>query len=120
MVAAECDLVIEQGATNIIVVAYKDSAGAAVPLTGYSARKKIRPTIDSSVVYVSALSTGVSPKIVITEATGIITLTLPATDTDDYAWISGVYDLEIEAPTTAVVTRILQGSVIISREVTRT
>lgn len=120
MVAANLDLVIEQGTTNIIVVAYKDSAGAAIPLTGYIARMTIRQTIDSSVALVTALSTGVSPKLVITTATGLITLTLPATETDDYAWIGGYYDLEIEAAAPgSAVTRLLQGKVSVSREVTR-
>ena len=118
MASAEYDLKIEQGTTNVIVVAYKDSAGVAVTLTSYTARMIIRQTIDSAVALVTA--TTEHGKIAITGATGLVTITLPATETDDYAWLNGYYDLEIVSPTPSfTVTRLLQGKVTVSREVSR-
>ena len=46
-----------------------------------------------------------------------ITLTVAATETDDFVWTRGVYDLEMVSPT-GVVTALISGRVSVSKEVT--
>jgi len=49
---------------------------------------------------------------------GEIQLYISATDTSTINWVSGVYDLELVSPS-GDVTRLVEGTVSISREVTR-
>lgn len=94
-----------------------------VILTGYGARMQIRPTLASETVYdeftyVDARlpSTG----IVVDNSTKRIELFIGADITEDYTWVSGVYELEmflIADPTK--VYPIAQGPVKVIQEVTR-
>ena len=43
MAAGIYDIIIEQGATFTLSATWKDSAGAAINLTSYSARMQVRP-----------------------------------------------------------------------------
>ena len=103
--------------------AYTDSGflnwNAPVDLTGYTARMKIKDKVGGTVL----ASTDVldAPKNVLTiaidSALKTITLSIAATDTDDFAWKTGVYDLEMVSATGAV-TAILSGKVSVTREIT--
>lgn len=92
---------------------------APVDLTGYTARMKIKDKVGGTVL----ASTDVldAPKNVLTiaidSALKTITLSIAATDTDDFAWKTGVYDLEMVSAS-EVVTAILTGKVSVTREVT--
>ena len=55
--------------------------------------------------------------IAIDSALKTITLSIAATDTDDFAWKTGVYDLEMVSASGAV-TAVLTGKVSVTREVT--
>ena len=52
-------------------------------------------------------------------ASGTIQLRIEASVTKNYTFDSAVYDIEIEDPASSTVTRLLQGSIKLSPEVTR-
>lgn len=116
MAAGIYDITVEQGATFRLEATWKDSTGAPVNLTGYSARMQIRETYESEEIIFSFTSTGGS--IVLGGALGTVVVTGSATDTAKIPMTPAVYDLELEA-SNGVVTRLLQGRAIITREVTR-
>jgi hypothetical protein len=94
---------------------------APVDLTGFSARMAIRARRgDTDVI---DMITSTDPRlgdtgIVIDTLDKIINLKLAATVTDDYTFKSAVYDLEMVS-SGGDVYRILEGSITLSREVTR-
>ncbi|MFN4894210.1 MAG: hypothetical protein ACK5HO_00315 [Pseudomonadota bacterium] len=114
MAAGLYDIIIEQGATFTLNATWKDSTGAPVNLTGYSARMQVRPSYESEEVLASLVS---PTNITLGGALGTIVATIAATDTQKLTMQEGVYDLELEIG--GVVTRLLQGKAIISWEVTR-
>lgn len=116
MSAGTYNFTIEQGATLIREFVYKGSNGAAIDLTGYSARMQIRQYKESSTVLVEATTT--NGKMTVTPLLGKITLTLSASDTDSLAFDLAVYDLEVESGG-GVVTRLIEGTVSVSKQVTR-
>ena len=107
---------IEQGADFFLDLTYKDDTGAPVDLTGYSARMQIREEISSPTALVSISSA--SGEITLGGITGTISIHIPATTTAALSFNTGKYDLELE-DSAGVVTRLIQGSVTLSPEVTR-
>lgn len=116
MPAGTHDFEIEQGASFRLQFAWKDSAGTAVNLTGYTARMQVRASTSAPDVLLEL--TTVNGYITLGGIAGTVTLTLPATVTAGLDWRRGKYDLELVA-TDALVTRFMQGQVSVSREVTR-
>lgn len=114
MLAGQLDLVIEQGATFTLSMFYQDDTGAAVDITGRTARMQMRSAVTSADV-VLALTTE-NGRIAIEGSRGLIALSIAATDTAGLSG-SGVYDLELVNG--ALVERVLQGAYTISPEVTR-
>jgi hypothetical protein len=114
--AVAYNVVIDQGADWFLNVNYDNPDGTAVNLTGYTAALQLRslPTDPTSVL---SLTTGAG--ITITGATGLIAIRATATQTRAIDEGIYYYDLEITAPSTAVVTRIIQGQADVSPEVTR-
>jgi hypothetical protein len=106
---------IDQGATYSLALTYKDSNGTAINLTGYTAAMQIRTSYESSSTVVSLTS---SSGIVITAATGLLTINITSNQTAALTPGTYVYDLEITSGA-GVVTRLIQGSVMVSAEVTR-
>lgn len=90
-----------------------------VDLTGYTSRMKIKDKVGGTVlVSTDALDTPNNVlTIAIDNATKTITLSIPATATDDFTWKAGVYDLEMVSAS-GVVTAILSGKVSVTKEVT--
>lgn len=125
MPAGRYNLLIEQGATFEVELQYKDSNGVVVDLTGYSGRLQIRPSIGSPTAYLclsSSLnadgtglnfsgSNGSTPP-----ASGSIGVYISAATSSMLTFNTGVYDLEIASG--SFVTRLLQGNVQLSKEVT--
>lgn len=110
------DITINQGATFELSITWKDSAGTAINLTGYSARMQVRETYSSTS---SILSLTSGSGITLGGAAGTIAILISATTTAALtAPFSGVYDLELVSAG-GVVTRLLQGAATVSPEVTR-
>jgi hypothetical protein len=116
MSAGSYDIYIEQGATLSLPIVWKDSAGTIINITGYTARMQVRQSVNSSTILLTA--TTENGKLVIDGSAGKVTISLSATDTAAITWLTGVYDLELVS-SGGVVTRLLEGSVVVSREVTR-
>lgn len=116
MSAGIYDIYIEQGATYNQPLVWKDSSGTAVNVTGYTARMQIRKTVDATTIILTL--TTENGRITVGGANGLITLLVSAADTAALTSFCGVYDLEVISPT-GVVTRLLEGQVEISKEVTR-
>lgn len=126
MAAGRYSFVIEQGSTLNLELQYKDSTGIPVDLTNYGGRMQIRPDIASSTVYISLSSSleadgtglnfsgsnGQTPP-----SSGSIGIYISAASSSLLNFATGVYDLEIYSG--SVVTRILEGQVKLSKEVTR-
>jgi hypothetical protein len=110
------DITINQGATFELTITWKDSAGTAINLTGYTARMQVRETYSSTSSIVSLTS---SSGITLGGSAGTIAIVISATTTAALtAPFSGVYDLEL-ANAGGVVTRLLQGAATVTPEVTR-
>jgi hypothetical protein len=113
MLAGSYDLNIEQGATFTLAMFYQDDNGAAVDLTGRTARMQLRTSIDGEV---EIELTTENSRIIIDGPRGQITLSIAATDTEELTG-GGVYDLELVQG--AIVERILEGFYKVKPEVTR-
>jgi hypothetical protein len=117
MAAGIYDITIEQGANLSLPLTWKDEAGSPINLTGYSGRMQIRENFDSE-DYIVSLTSDVGGGITLGGAAGTITISMSAALTASLAQVDAVYDLELIA-VSGFVTRLTQGRVFISREVTR-
>ena len=114
---AEADICIFQGATFNQTLFYETGEPSApVNLAGYTAKMHIRSKPESKALILELSTT--NGRIVLNETTGSIRLFISASDTASLSVCDkAVYDFELT--TGAITTRILQGNVIISPEVTR-
>lgn len=113
MPAANYDILIEQGATYQQEFIWKDSAGVPVDLSTYSGRMQIRQLKTEAVLLNLIEGSGIT-----LGSDGSINIFASATITSALPVVSGRYDLELES-SGGIVTRLLQGDVTISAEVTR-
>jgi len=116
MGAGRYDFTIEQGATFKRIMTWKDSSGNPIDLTGYQARMQIRPAKDSPGVILT-LDTDANGGIALGGNNGRITIEISAARTASLDFKTAVYDLELEKDGNVV--RLLEGSVTLSKEVTR-
>jgi hypothetical protein len=126
MAAGRYSFTIEQGATLNLELQYKDANGNPIDLTDYSGRMQIRPSISSPTVYISLSSSlqpdgtglnfsgsnGMTPP-----SSGSIGIYISADSSSMLNFDTGVYDLEIASG--SFVSRILEGQVKLSLNVTR-
>ncbi len=109
--AAYTEILVEQGATFSTTVNVEDTAGAAINLFGYSASSQMRKSYyATSNTIITSTITG--------NANGEITLSMSAANTAALAPGRQVFDLIITSPA-SVVTRVIEGIVVISPGVTR-
>jgi hypothetical protein len=108
-------LYLYQGATFTRVITWKDESGALVDLTSFTARMQMRETLEAADPFLTL--TTENGGITLGGVAGTIQLLASATQTTAITATSGVYDLELVSG--ANVTRLLEGLVIISPEVTR-
>lgn len=113
--AAKLKLKIDQGATFIKPFTWK-AAGVPVNMTGYTARMQMREELDAdtTIIELTTENGGIS----IEPLDGMFTLTMSDAQTKAMNFDTAIYDIELIAPD-GTVTRILKGSVTLSREVTR-
>ena len=128
MAAGRYSFVIEQGTTTNFEIQYKDSNNNPVDLTGYSGKMMIRSNYaDQSPVTYAILSSSLAA-----DGTGLnfsgsngstpptsgsIGIYISAVSSSNFTFNTARYDLEITSG--SVVTRILEGQVSLSQEVTR-
>jgi hypothetical protein len=116
MAAVKYDFTIEQGATTIKPFVWKSGEDVPVNLTGATVRMQVRRSTSSSDVLLEASTA--NSRIQLDPLLGKFTLVLSATVTAAISWLTGVYDIEITA-SNGVVTRLVQGTITVSKEVTR-
>ncbi|MDB4344150.1 hypothetical protein OAA40_00405 [bacterium] len=128
MAAGRYSFVIEQGATLDFEIAYTDASGNAIDLTNHSGRMQIKDSYGSSTTHIT-LSSSISP-----DGTGLnfsgsnndnspvsgtIGIFISANSSSLLNFSEAVYDLEIVSGSTyPVVTRVLEGKIRLSKEVT--
>jgi hypothetical protein len=112
--AATANLRIEQGATFSSDVTVKDTDGSAFDLTGYTAAAKM------ALGYASTRTrTTISTAIAGDATTGVITISLTADQTSALdAPARYVYDVEITKTSDSTVTRVIEGIITVSPNVT--
>jgi|SRR5688572_8930036 len=108
------DLIIEKGTDLSLPINLVDEDGAAISVSGYTAKLQVRAYRDSDTVLFE-MSTE-NNKIVTTS--GSVVLEFAQTDFDGAEWASGMYDLEIQN-LLGKRERIMQGTFSIDPEVTR-
>lgn len=112
------NMYIPQGATYGHNFLYRqESDGSIISLNGYTARLQIREKATSTTTLYEA-TTNEGDGLTITGAQGEVYLEIPAATTAAWIWTKAVYDLEIISGT-GKVSRIAEGNVKVSPEVTR-
>ena len=126
MAAGRYSFIIEQGATTNFQINSTDASGSAIDLTGYHARMQIRPGVESDTIYLSLSSsleadgTGINLSGSNFETplqSGSLAVYISADTTTDLDFNEAYYDLEMVNGGT--VTRLLEGKVKLSKNVTR-
>ena len=112
MAAGKHNFTLEQGSTFDREITVQENS-QALNLTGYSARMQMRSTHDSSSIALTFTAAIASPA-----SNGKINLGATATATAAVEEGIYVYDLEIES-SAGTVTRILEGTITVTPEVTR-
>ena len=128
MAAGKYSFAIEQGSTVDFEIAYKDSNSDPIDLTGYQARMQIRPSKGSETIYITLSSslatdgTGLNlsgSNSINPPTSGTIGIYIDAVSSSAFEFNEAVYDLEIITGSTyPVVTRLIEGSVRLIKEVT--
>jgi hypothetical protein len=128
MAAGNYSFTIEQGTTVNFEVQYTDSGSNPINLTGYSGKMQIKSNFaDDRPTTYATLSSSIAP-----DGTGLnfsgsagtkpptsgsIGIYISAASSSAFNFAKAKYDLEITSGST--VTRLLQGTITLSKEVTR-
>jgi len=111
------NIIADQGATLSRTITWTTSAKTPINNTGYTARMHVRSNVTSNTTIL--VLTTENSRILLGGATGTITLTVSAADMTNVTSGQYVYDLELVAPVSNVVTRLIQGNFSVRAEVTR-
>lgn len=128
MAAGNYSFIIEQGTTVNFEIQYTDSGSNPINLTGYSGKMQIKSNFaDDNPTTYATLSSSLAP-----DGTGLnfsgsigtkpptsgsIGIFISAASSSAFTFTKAKYDLEITSGST--VTRLLQGTITLSKEVTR-
>jgi len=112
MPAVKRTIEVEKGATFVLALRLSDASGP-MDLTGYSGRMQIRETMTSPDAALDITDADFT-----FDSTGHIRIEVDDARTTALTITSGVYDLEIVSPD-SFVTRLLEGKVKVSPNVTR-
>lgn len=107
--ATKANLVIDQGATFEVVLDLTDENGDVLNLIGYTANSQLRKW------YTSSNSTNFTTSI--DDIAGTITLSLTANQTANLT--AGRYVYDVELTNSGVISRIIEGIVTVTPNVTR-
>ena len=128
MAAGKYNFNIEQGTTLDFEIAYTDSNSNKIDLTGYTGRMQLKDKIGGSTTYITLSSSlnpdgtglnfsgsnGLNPP-----TSGTIGIFISANSSSALDFNKAVYDLEIISGSAyPIVTRLLQGTVTLDKEVT--
>ena len=116
MPAAQFDFEIQQGATLPLEFSWEDVNEVPLALTGYSIAMQVRPYPGSTRLFLEASTA--NGLITFGNQVGRFKLLLPKALTRAQTWAKGKYDVVLTSPS-GFVTRILQGTVTVSKRVTR-
>lgn len=116
MSLAVYDSAIAQGSDWYINFQYEDSNGVPINLNGYTGKMQFRSLPNDPIV---ALTLDSAQGIDIVGYLGLIKVHATANQTGSMSAGYYYYDLEVTAPTTNIVTRIIQGQFQINPQVTR-
>jgi hypothetical protein len=111
------NITADQGATFSRTITWTDSARIPINVTNYTARMQVRTTVESPTVVLEL--TTANGRISLGGVLGTVTLNVPASVMQNVLADKYVYDLELIAPTTQVVNRLVQGNFVVRPEVTR-
>ena len=112
MSAARYNLVIDQGSDFAISFTVKED-GSVKNLTGYSARAQMRTSRNATSIAATFTCTIATPN------NGTVVMSLANGASSSLTAGTYVYDLEVFTANNASVTRLIQGSVDLTQEVTR-
>jgi len=128
MAAGKYNFVIEQGSTLDFETAYTDSGSNKIDLTDYTGRMQIKDKIGGDTTYITLSSslaldgTGLNfsgSNSINPPTSGTIGVFISANSSSTLDFTKAVYDLEIISGSTyPIVTRLLQGTVTLDKEVT--
>lgn len=110
------DLRIYQGDTFVLSLTWKDSTGAVIDLTAYTARMHIRKKIASTTTLLE-LTEASEITLAATSPNIVVTMSAAQTVLTDLERSPGVYDIELTSG--GVVSTVVKGNVILVREVSR-
>ena len=115
---AKLKYVIYQGATFRKRLTWTGPAPTNTPvdLTGCTARMHVRARLEDAATLI--VLTTENSRVTLGGTAGTVDLFISDEDTSAIAWTAGVWDLEISHPS-GDVTRLAQGSISVSKEVTR-
>lgn len=114
--SAPLHLTLHQGDTWAIKITYRQPSGAAVDLSGCTARMQLRPAYASSTVVLEASTS--NGRIALNGPAGEIVITVAAADTAAIAAAVYVYDLELTFAG-GIVEKAAHGTITVVPEVTR-
>jgi len=110
--AAYIELYMDQGATfNNSITLVNDTTNTAINVSGYTIRSQMRKS------YYSANATATFVCNISDSANGIITMGLAASNTANIK--PGRYLFDLETENNSIVTRVLEGIITVTPEVTR-
>lgn len=117
MSAGRYDIMIEQGADLDLDIDYKDSDGAVIPLgsgSGYTAAMKIKDAIGGTEIASLTNGSGITLASVFPN----INIKIAYTATAGYDFDDAVYDFELTNTSASTRSRIMEGKVTLSKNVT--
>ena len=120
MSAGSYNFEIEQGVDLSKTFTWKDAAGVVIPIAGYTFRMMARNDYGDAtpVITLSTVNPPAGIAIVGDGSAGPFTLTMTAATTALLNFSSLKYDLEAVSPA-GTVTRLLEGTITLSKEVTK-
>jgi hypothetical protein len=98
MAASKYDFSIEQGTSFRLSIVHRDDSGDPINMTGYCARVIWKTSSGETMTFNSENTNNSQYKFTIDPLNGKITLLIPASVTNNYAFTNAKYDLEIQTP----------------------
>jgi hypothetical protein len=106
---------VDEGATTKFTIFWKNPTGNPIDITGYSAKMQARDKQGGKILCFTLTSTD---GIVIDGISGKISVTISAPRSSKLVYPKSFYDLVLTAPDQITKTRILEGTLSISKAVT--